>query len=302
MFVYLALAVSAYLAFRLTSSVLVYALLSIFIGHTLACIGFLAHELAHGAIIRARLPRYLFEYFFWALVLIPATVWKRVHNHTHHAHANTPRDPDRAFLRSEKSPLTRWYTRMFYPNNRGLRWNPLVAFHLIPYIVRNVVTSFYSPPAKPSFVPARPSYSARQRLAVVSEIFGMIILQGCIFVAVGRSWFAYLWASPIAYLITSTVTMAYIFTNHFLNPISETNDPVLGSTSVTVPPVFDSLHENFSFHTEHHLFPSMNSDFYPFVASALGKRFPDRYNRLGLLDAWKRLWHGEEFISHTLPK
>ena len=99
MFVYLALIVSAYLAFHLTSSVLVYALLSIFIGHTLACIGFLAHELAHGAIIRARLPRYAFEYFFWALVLIPATVWKRVHNHTHHAHANTPRDPDRRFLR-----------------------------------------------------------------------------------------------------------------------------------------------------------------------------------------------------------
>ena len=103
MFAYLASTVLAYLGFRVTSSVLWCAALSLFIGHTLACIGFLAHELAHGAIVRAPRTRHALELFFWALVLVPATVWKRVHNHTHHVHSNTPRDSDRPLRVSRHS-------------------------------------------------------------------------------------------------------------------------------------------------------------------------------------------------------
>lgn len=299
---YLALVVSGYLALRFTDSLAWRALLSLFIGHTFACLAFLTHELAHGVIVRPRLPRYVLEYFFWGLLLIPATVWRRVHNHTHHAHASTPQDPDRAFLRSEESRLTRWYTRIFYPNHRGPRWNPLVAFHLIPYVARNVIAAFFPPDTRLPFVPAVPHYSARQRLAVITEILGICALQAGVFALVGGDWTVYLWASPIAYLFTSAVTMAYIFTNHFLNPLSEASDPVLGTTSVIVPRVLDGLHEHFSLHTEHHLFPTMNSDYYPLVATALEKHFPERYNRIGLVAAWKRLWHGEEFLPHTPTK
>ena len=297
MFVYLFLVVMGYLAFRFTSSIFIYVLLSLFIGHTLACIAFLAHELAHGVIIKSRVLRYFLEFLFWGMLLIPATVWRRVHNHTHHAHASTPRDPDRPFFHSEESAATRWYTRVFYPNQRSLHWNPIVAFHLIPYIVRNIAAAFYPPLKTPILVPAKPDYSTRQRLAVISELFGITVFQVCIFILVGHNWLAYLFASPLAYLLTSAVTMAYIFTNHFLNPIHEANDPLLGTTSVIVPPVLDRLHENFSFHTEHHIFPNMNSDFYPLVATALRKRFPERYNSVRLLEAWKRLWRREEFVS-----
>lgn len=296
---YLGLVLFGYIALRFTDSLAYRALLSLFIGHTFACIAFLTHELAHGVIIRPRLPRYALEYFFWALLLVPATVWRRVHNHTHHAHASTPQDPDRAFLRSEESPVTRWYTRIFYPNHRSPRWNPLVAFHLIPYVARNVLAAFFPRHTKLPFIPAVPHYSARQRLAVVSEILGICVLQVGVFALVGSDWTVYLWASPVAYLITSAVTMAYIFTNHFLNPLLEASDPVLGTTSVIVPPVLDVFHEHFSLHTEHHLFPTMNSDFYPLVATALQKHFPERYNRVGLFTAWRRLWRGEDFISHA---
>ncbi len=66
MLLYLSIVVAAYISFRFTPSLLLRALLSLLIGHTLACLGFLSHELAHGAVIRARLPRYAWEYFFWA--------------------------------------------------------------------------------------------------------------------------------------------------------------------------------------------------------------------------------------------
>jgi fatty acid desaturase len=299
MFAYLGLILLCYMAFRFTESLPLRILLSLIIGNIFACIGFLTHELAHGVIIQERLPRYAMEYLFWGLLFIPATVWRRVHNQTHHAHAGTVKDPDRAFMHSEEVPMTRWYTRIFYPNHRGLRWNPLVALHLIPYIARNVLSVFYPSHTKPSFVPVVPHYSPRQRLAVVFEVFGIFIFQVGVFALVGGHLSSYLLASPLAFVMTSAVTMGYIFTNHFLHPIAETSDPVLGSTSVIVPPVFDRIHEHFSLHTEHHLFPTMNSDFYPLVARELQKNFPERYSRIGLFAAWKRLWQGEEFL--TLP-
>ncbi|MBA3352104.1 MAG: fatty acid desaturase [Blastocatellia bacterium] len=295
MFGHLALVVCAYCIFRFGPSVLVAFFLTLVIGHSLACLGFLTHELAHGAIVRSRPLRYALEVFFWGLNLIPATVWRRVHNQTHHIHANTPRDPDRPFLRSEESASTRWYTRLFFPNRRSLRWNPLVALHLVAYTTRNAVAAFYRPPAKPSVVPAVPGYSMRQRAMIVLELIGIVVIQAGVFLLVGRNWSAYLWASPIAYAVTSAVAMSYIFTNHFLNPISQTHDPLLGTTSVIVPSIIDRLHVHFSLHTEHHLFPSMNSDYYPLVASALRERFPDRYNRLPMLSAWKKLWRREVF-------
>lgn len=297
MFGYVALIGVACVTFRLSSPILVHVLLSMFIGNTLACVAFLAHELSHGAIVRSRILRYACEFFFWGLLLIPATMWRRVHNQTHHTHASTARDPDRAFFRSESSRLTRCYSRIFYPSNQNLRWNPIVAFHFIPYILRNILASFYKSSAKPPIVPAKPSYSMTEHIAIVCELGGVLALQVAIYLAVGSNWIAYFWASPAAYLITSAVTMTYIFTNHFLNPISEASDPLLGTTSVVVPRLFNRLHENFSFHTEHHLFPTINSAFYPVVTAALQKHFPDRYNRLRLLEAWRRLWQSNEFVD-----
>jgi fatty acid desaturase len=91
--------------------------------------------------------------------------------------------------------------------------------------------------------------------------------------------------------------MAYVFTNHGLNPFCEINDPLGSSTSVEVHPVFDKLHHNFSYHTEHHLFPGMNSDYYPEVGRILKEKYPDRYNRIPFVDAWRRLWKNNEFLA-----
>src|SRR5262245_44843989 len=55
---------------------------SLLIGHSLACIGFLTHELSHNSLVRRPALRYPLEAFFWALNLVPATLWRRVHNET----------------------------------------------------------------------------------------------------------------------------------------------------------------------------------------------------------------------------
>jgi fatty acid desaturase len=189
------------------------------------------------------------------------------------------------------------YSNLFYPHRRASWINPLVAFHLTGYILRNVVASLYPASTKPPFVPACPCYSVAQRCAILAEICFIVLWQVLVFFLVGSSWRAWAWAVAVPHIIASASVMSYIFTNHFLNPVSETYDPLAQTTSVTVPRLMDRIHEHFSLHTEHHLFPGMNSDFYPLVTLALEKYFPERYNRMSLVSAWKKLWHRECFAE-----
>jgi len=273
---------------------------SILIGHSVACIGFLAHELSHHAIITNRPARYLCEIFFWGLILVPTTLWKRIHNQTHHSNANTRDDPDRQFLKSEESFWTKWYTWLFYPNNRLSRYNPLVGIQFITYIIRQTSAAFYRADRKPDVVPFKPAYRLQQKIQIVAEIIIILLMQMIVFFVVGGEWTKFLWASPISYFVTSTIVMMYIFTNHALNPLCETNDPLISSTSVVVPPLMDRIHHHFSHHSEHHLFPSMNSDYYPEVCKILKEKFPDRYNSLPLTNAWMKLWRSDKFPSDAI--
>lgn len=292
-------AVVAILALRFPLHWSTCLMLSLVIGHSFACLGFLAHDVSHNSIVKNRVVRQFLETFMWATIFVPVTVWKRVHNQTHHLETNTPRDPDRECLASEKSVSTHLYSRAFYPHRKTVRWNPLVGLHFIPYVARNVLAALLGDNTRPAIVPFKPTYTARQRISIFAELLVVFMLQIIIFFAVGGKWQQWAWASPIAFVFTSTIVMSYIFTNHFLNPLCEHTDPVVGSTSVQVPTIFDKLHDNFSFHTEHHIFPGMNPKYYPLVCRLLLEKFPERYNRLPLAEAWKRLWEKEEYIQNS---
>jgi fatty acid desaturase len=267
------------------------------IGHSIACLGFYAHDLSHKTILRDGLLLRIVETLVWTVVAVPATMWKRVHNATHHVETNTVRDPDRWFLVSEKAPVTNLYTQVFYPHRDGVKWNPLVGIHFLAYVIRNVQAALGSADAKPTVVPAKPKYTLRQRLALCLELLLFVVYQVALFRYLDGDLRKFLWASPFVYCVTSTVVMAYIFTNHSINPLCEHTDPVAGTTSVGVPKLIDVLHTHFSHHTEHHLFPGMDSSHYPEVARLLRQYFPERYNRLSMQEAWRRLWRTEGFLE-----
>lgn len=283
--------------FRSAESLWSLALLSVVIGHSGACLGFYAHDLSHKTILPGGLLLRVLETLVWTVVAVPATVWRRVHNHTHHHETNTSHDPDRWFLVSEKSPASCAYTQVFYPNRDGVKFNPLVGLHFIAYVIRNTLAAIGADGSKPALVPVKPKYKPRQKLAVILESVLILVYQAIVFWAVGGSWGKYIWASPVAYAVTSAVVMAYIFTNHSLNELCEHTDPVAGSTSVEVLSWLNMLHVNFSYHTEHHLFPGMDSSQYPKVAKVLRAQFPDRYNRLRMGEAWHRLWKQKGFME-----
>ena len=188
------------------------------------------------------------------------------------------------------------YNRLFFPNQRTPLHGPLVPFHFITYIIRHVVTSLLPGDRKPSIVTFKPRYSTAHRFAILGELLVIGAIQFGIWRLMSGDWLRYLFAVPIPLLVASSVAMAYIWTNHILNPLCEHADPLLGSTSVIVPCWLDWLHDNFSYHTEHHVFPSMNPRYYPEVSVLLQRFFPDRYNRLPFREAWRRIWQQEEFI------
>ena len=292
---------ACYVGIRYNSNIAIRALLSVCIGHSLTCIAFLAHELSHKAIVRKRSIRYPIEVLLWGLNLMPATMWQQLHNHSHHVHGNTIHDPDRYFVKSELQPpgwvLRRWYARLFFPHHSTHAWNPFVWFHFVTYIARHLLAVCYPSGKRPSLVTHKPDYSRTKRLQILIEVVSIVLLQYAIYAVVGFDWRAFIWASPIALLFTSAFVMAYIWTNHYLHGLYEVHDPVASSTSVIVHPLFDRLHSHFSYHTEHHVFPSMNSDFYPLVSELLREEFPDKYHRIPISTAWQQLFRNEQHID-----
>lgn len=268
--------------------------ISFLIGHSLACLAFVAHELSHGSVLRSRAAVYPLELVMWGLNWIPPTLWRRVHNQSHHGHANTVQDPDRQFFSTEQTRSTRLYSFLFYPSKRTSPVNPLVALHFIPYIIRNLLVALL-PVKKIVIVPFVPRYRLRDRLVIGFELLVILLLQYCLFATLGHNVVRYLWAGPIAVCFTSAVVMSYVFTNHYLNPICEKSDPLKGTTSVVVSPICDRLHQNFSYHTEHHLFPAMNSEFYPLLSRLLSEKFHGQYHRIPFRVAWQRLWKSAPF-------
>jgi fatty acid desaturase len=260
-------------------------LVGLVIGNSASIIGLYAHEVSHRSVTTSRYLLYPTEVLLWGLVFIPATLWRRVHG-AHHAHTNGDEDTDRRFLPHELTPVGLIAAVTMFPN-RVLRYSFTVFLYGILFPWRHTIAMLYPDKSKPDFVTAKPRYTTADKLHVGGEILFILALQAVI----GKlTHGAYFWAAILPLFITSAVIAAYVLTNHGLKPVDDGHDVLAASTTVTVPKFVDVLHANFSYHTEHHLFPTMNSKYFPLVADLFEKRYPDRYHRIPFLTAWSGLW------------
>lgn len=78
-------------------------------------------------------------------------------------------------------------------------------------------------------------------------------------------WMQWAFFYLIPLFVGNFIVIAYIATNHLLNPLLQEDDPIAGSLTVTTWRVIDILHLNFSYHTGHHIFPAMNPKYAPHV-------------------------------------
>jgi len=92
-------------------------------------------------------------------------------------------------------------------------------------------------------------------------------------------------------MVANAIIMSYIATNHLLLPSNTVSNPLDDSMSVTTHPVLDRVHFNFSYHVEHHLFPTMSPKFAPLVRAKLQQFVPGRLLAPGHLAALQMVFH-----------
>ncbi|OUL25029.1 hypothetical protein BV378_15695 [Nostoc sp. RF31YmG] len=290
--------ISAIALTRYSDNIWIFVLASFIAGNILPCFVFFAHDLSHGSVMAKSWQRHFLEVLIWGINFIPLTMWIHIHHRTHHPHAATFKDPDRRWLTSEKTWIKWIYTWIFYPQKNELLpglINPFAYIHFVFYILRNFIAVFISSKSKLYIVPYQIPYTRKEKFSIIVETAIIILIQTIIFAAVQCNWLKYLFVGILPILIASVIEVIYVATNHYLNPVKAQNNSVQGTTSVIVPPLFNLIHDNFSYHTEHHLFPAMHPCYYPLVSDLLKKHFPQDYNQLTITEAWRRLWNSQAF-------
>jgi fatty acid desaturase len=236
-------------------------------GHSWGCLGFLAHEALHHAVVRNRALEKLVGYAGFGIYGLSPTLWVAWHNQAHHGHTGKPvADPDGfGTLRFwEKSRVVR-ALEAFSPGSR----RPQSALFLFVWFSVHslLVLVFHS---------ERNGYYARiSRRTVYAESAAMLAFWASVLALVGPWSFLFVYVVPV--LVANAVIMSYIATNHFLNPLTETNDPLANALSVTAPRWLERLHLQFGYHVEHHLFPTVSGRHAPAVREVLVRLYGDRY-------------------------
>lgn len=296
-----------------------YLPVAIVMGNSVVVLLFSSHNLMHGSVIRnSHLVRWM-SLLGLTMLWMPPTLWKAVHNREHHNKTNSLADPDRNYLYKQPNTWGKRIQDLFVPSAEV---NPLwltvgMATAWGIHTFRNLTSVLLFNSESVDYVPAAFKVSDKDRRTIAGEfiLISMIHL----------SILFYLQFDPVKLIMSYFLPIGigysglifYIYTNHMLSQMTTINDPLINSVSIRVPKVFDHLHLNFSYHTEHHIFPGINSDYYPMVRELLEIHYPGRMNLLDAGEAWRLLmqtprhyknettftdWSGKKSITCPLSK
>jgi fatty acid desaturase len=286
--------------------------LALVMGNSVFVLGLAAHDLMHGSFPRSRSLRRLAAMAAFSVSWMTPTLWQAVHNREHHGRTNGLADPDRSYLESQPGS---WGKRLFQAIAPSSESNPLLlvlgmtsAWPLHHFrtscevLLGNAGSSGSAGPAASRFAPAAFAVSPADRRTIAAELLLLVALHGLVIGWIGLRPLPLLLGYFLPLWLGYAMSMAYIYTNHMLSPLTEDNDPLVSSLSLRVPAWLDLLHSNFSHHSEHHVFPGLNSSYYPQVRELLMRHYPERYRLLGAGLAWRLLLSTPRFYrdAHTL--
>lgn len=268
-------------------------------GHSVACLGFLSHELGHGVATRSKVATYLWETFAWIYSLtICASIHRKAH-FMHHAYLNSPKDPNgRPTFEEIQTDPGKVVSEWLFPNSKHPRASAFLGLWLVN-LVYQLKLLFNS------LLQTRGRFDMRiprwQAWMGVAETF---VLNLGVYLALwalgGFRWEMAVYLLVMNYVGT-TLGLAYICTNHLLNPALEDHvDPLALSLTIRVPAWADFFHVRFSHHNEHHLYPKAGPVNYPRIRRALKEHFGDRYNELTFVEAYREILRSP--IAHLDPQ
>ncbi|MBU9713607.1 fatty acid desaturase family protein [Evansella tamaricis] len=251
--------------------------LSVILGFSFAGLGFLGHEILHGTVVRRPWLRdFLGALAFWPLSTGPQ-LWRKWHNMNHHVHTqHDEKDPDA------------WPTLEKLAKSKYFRWVYLLPFPIratFSFVSLSVQFTLHSIKCLFLYIG---EFKVKNKVKVIIQAILPWTTWIVLLFIIGLEKWLFVYLIPL--LIANFIVMAYISTNHRLNPITPVNDPLANSLTVTVPRWLDIIHFNFSYHTEHHLFPTMSSKYYPLVKKKVKEFWPERYHEMPMGKALYALW------------
>jgi fatty acid desaturase len=260
-------------------------------GNAVIVLLFASHDLLHGSAVRGQRWRRAVGLAGLALLWMPPTLWQAVHNREHHGHTNSLRDPDRSYLEDQPASWGKWIQHRFTPSDEvsgiGLLLGMASAWGV--HNLRTLASVLLVPDGSATSPPAPFRVSRRERRRIALELLAIAGLHAAVVASLGAGPLRLLLGYFLPIWIGYAGAIAYIYTNHLLCPLDESNDPLANTLSLRLPPLLDLLHFNFSHHVEHHIFPGLNSSHYPQVRQLLLQRYPDRYQLLEGRRAWRLL-------------
>ncbi len=251
-------------------------LAAVLIGNSFASLGFLGHEIMHGAVVRKRWLRDLAAAVCFSPFWVGPTMWRLWHNVQHHVHTQHPdKDPDTSatYADYQRRPALQWLYRLVRRN--GFLFLPMLSV-------------WFTMHSSQMFWRLQRLADGPTRWVLWGERLIPFAAWSSLVFWLGISDFV--WAYVLPLLIGNFIAMSYIATNHLLNPQMDETDPVVSTLTVTVPKWMDIVHLHFSHHTEHHLFPAMSSKYAPEVKRLVKALWPERYNEMPLWKALLLLW------------
>ncbi len=296
-----------------------YLPLAVVMGNSVILLLFSSHDLMHGSVIKNSRLIYIFSFIGLSMFWMPTTLWKAVHNKVHHNNTNSLADPDRNYLYEQPNTWGKWIQNLFVPSSEvnliGLTVGMATAWGV--HTFRNLTSVVLFNCESVDYVPAAFKVSTKERRKIAGEFIVILMIHLSILAYLKFSLLKLVFSYFLPIGIGYAGVMFYIYTNHMLCQMTKVNDPLLNSLSLRMPKIFDKLHLNFSYHTEHHIFPGINSDYYPMVQKLLKIHYPDRINLLNADDAWRLLmqtprhykdentfvdWSGENYVTCPLSQ
>ncbi len=264
--------------------------LSIVIGICFSGVTFLAHETLHGGVVRGR---FAIRVIGW-IGLLPFTVspqlWVAWHNRVHHNHCGKQGvDPDMYPTMDEYRSQR---AARIMADHFGIGRQRLLGFASMLFGYTGQSTQMLFTARKRGFLTPN-----LHRRAIVESALGWAFW-AAVAIVVGFVPFIFVYLLPL--VVANTIVMAFIMTNHNLSPLTDVNDPLVNSLSVTLPRPLEWLTLNFGYHTEHHLFPTASTRHGAAIRDAILARYPERYQTLPLGTALGQLYGtARVYADHT---
>lgn len=258
-------------------------ILSLVIGHSMSCLGFVAHELAHGSSIQNPFWRDALAWVAFSPLAIGPHLWKRWHNSDHHNNTNVEGiDPDHLFTIEDykHNPVLKFlYT--LSPLLRNIVIFSSFSYRMTQHSTGMLVTYLKSP---------KSTGSAKMTMLVQWAACYALWIGGTLALGTQVFWWGYF----VPLLILNAIVICYIATNHFLNPLADERDVLATSLTVTLPRWLEWLdvwHSRFGAHVAHHLFPQASSRYARQIENKASELFPDRYHSMPITTALRLLWN-----------